>query len=412
MKYFTGDENGLVKWVVFPPPKAEKLKKRAKRDEEKEADGKEGSKKEEPTFMTGNFGKVNPNEYVQKMAWGMLDGKKQLVIARKSGKIQYMAPETGEIVREYKDTNVSTTDGKLGFVGLYATNSHVAACSSAGHFSYTSLSTPSGTTTSVATLDSDLSIMRFHPTQSHVFATGGKENDLCIYDLNALSNTESSNETNDATNQSKQSKKQAKGILFKAKNVKNDFLDLQQPVWVRDVQFMSEDANKVVVGTHYHQIRLYDAKAARRPVLNVEIGKHPVTNVRIGKDYNQILFTDTVSDVSAVDIRTGKLVARYKGFQGAARDVIVTPEPTFSSSSEKAPMLVSVSIDRFLRVHEMTSTYRRLEHKAYLKQRLTCVLVDEEFELPKSEEEQKEEEEEEALWASMEKVNAKRKRTV
>jgi len=56
-------------------------------------------------------------------------------------------------------------------------------------------------------------------------------------------------------------------------------------------------------------------------------------------------------------------------------------------------------------VHETATVYRRIEDKAYLKQRLTCVLVDEEFEYPvpkvKTEEEQ-EEEEEEALWESME----------
>ncbi|KAG0170236.1 WD repeat-containing protein 74 [Apophysomyces sp. BC1015] len=408
MKYFTGDENGLVKWVVFPPPKTEKPKKRTKRDEEAE-EGEEEAKKE-PSVLTGNFGKVNPAECVQKMAWGMLDGKKQLVIARKSGKVQYMAPESGEIVREYRDDHVGESETQGGFVGLYATDTHVATCSSTGNLSYTSLSSSAaGSTTSIASLGSDLNVMRFHQTQSHKFATGGKNSDLCVYDLNALSKTEPASET--TANSNKKNKNQAKGVLFKAKNVKNDFLDLQQPVWIRDLQFMSEDANKVVVGTHYHQIRLYDAKAGRRPVLDVEIGKHPITSVHVGKDYNQVLFTDTVSSVGAVDIRTGKLVARYKGFQGAARDVFVTPQPTFSSSSsDKAPMLVSVSIDRFLRVHEMTSSYRKLEHKAYLKQRLTCVLADEDFELPKPE--GKEDNEDEEIWASMEKVNAKRKRTM
>lgn len=41
---------------------------------------------------------------------------------------------------------------------------------------------------------------------------------------------------------------------------------------------------------------------------------------------------------------------------------------------KKSSSLVTVGMDRFLRVHEMNAT-RKLAHKIYLKQRLTCVLV-------------------------------------
>lgn len=113
-----------------------------------------------------------------------------------------------------------------------------------------------------------------------------------------------------------------------------------------------------------------------------------------------------MSEVGMLDVRTGKRAAQFKGFTGAATDLVTVPLPTFDQDeTTKQRHVASVSLDRFLRVHETATVYRKLEDKAYLKQRLTCVLVDEDFEYPvpkvKTEEEQ-EEEEEEALWESME----------
>lgn len=155
---------------------------------------------------------------------------------------------------------------------------------------------------------------------------------------------------------------------------------------------------------------MYDTKAARRPITNIEIGKHPIKVLSIGTDFNHVLYADTMSEVGMLDIRTGKRAAQFKGFTGAATDLVTAPLPTFNEEEEgeeksKQRHVASASLDRFLRVHETATVYRRIEDKAYLKQRLTCVLVDEEFEYPvpkvKTEEEQ-EEEEEEALWESME----------
>ncbi|KAL0090592.1 hypothetical protein F4703DRAFT_1732459 [Phycomyces blakesleeanus] len=332
-----------------------------------------------------------------------------------------MSPETGEIVREYKDSHVGTAEGQGSFVGLYGSETHLASCSSTGQFSYTLLSSSSASsTTAITSLGAGINVMRGHSTQSHIFAAGGKDRDLCVYDASVLASQNDSTEKvvsdpkgpNKNTSKHKAAKNASNGIVFQAKNVKNDFLDLQQPVWIRDLQFMSEDTSKVVVGTHHHQIRLYDAKAARRPVLNVEIGKNPITNVRVGKDYNHVMFTDTMSNAGTIDIRTGAVVARYKGFTGAVTDLVVAPQPTFTTASENA-MLVSVSLDRFLRVHEMSSMFRRCVNKAYLKQRMSCVLVDEEYELPESEIKKvvdEEEEEENAMWDSLAKVDSVTKR--
>lgn len=112
-----------------------------------------------------------------------------------------------------------------------------------------------------------------------------------------------------------------------------------------------------------------------------------------------------MSTVGMLDIRTGKRAAQFKGFTGAATDLVTVPHPTFEDETKKERFVASTSLDRFLRVHETSTVYRNIVDKSYLKQRLTCVLVDEEFEYPvpkvKTEEEE-EEEEEEAMWESME----------
>lgn len=65
--------------------------------------------------------------------------------------------------------------------------------------------------------------------------------------------------------------------------VPNDFLDLQVPIWVTDLGFLpSQGAQaRVAVGTGYHQVRLYDTKAQRRPVLSFDFGESPVSALAV-----------------------------------------------------------------------------------------------------------------------------------
>lgn len=275
-------------------------------------------------------------------------------------------------------------------------------------------------TDTILDLGPNLEIMRGHPTQTNIFAIGGKDRDLAIYDLSAIikKTRKSKQETTDIgphknTSPHKNKSEKNTGLIFQAKNVKNDFLDLQQPVWIHDLQFMNQEATVVAVSTHYHQLRVYDTKQARRPILNKEIGKQPIKVLSVGTDFDHVLFADTMSTVGMLNIHTGKTAALFKGFSGAATDLLTVPQPQFTDSENKERFVASVSLDRFLRVHETATVYRRSENKAYVKQRLTCVLVDEEYEypVPKKEKEQ-EEEEEDAMWESMEMVKDRKRKHV
>ena len=63
----------------------------------------------------------------------------------------------------------------------------------------------------------------------------------------------------------------------------NDILDLQVPIWVTDFGFLSSQGSlpRIVVGTGYHQVRLYDTKVQRRPVLNFDFGEMPIAALAV-----------------------------------------------------------------------------------------------------------------------------------
>lgn len=62
-------------------------------------------------------------------------------------------------------------------------------------------------------------------------------------------------------------------------------MDLRKPVWIKDLVFMSTDGQKLAVGTAYHQLRLYDMKAQRRPILQLDVGEHPIRSLVIDHGY-------------------------------------------------------------------------------------------------------------------------------
>lgn len=78
-----------------------------------------------------------------------------------------------------------------------------------------------------------LKASRFNkPDGKTLIATGGKENELRVFDLNNLSTK--------------------KEPLFKAKNLPDNWVLLREPVWVMCIDFLDE--NRVVIGTAYNQV--------------------------------------------------------------------------------------------------------------------------------------------------------------
>jgi ribosome biogenesis protein NSA1 len=95
-------------------------------------------------------------------------------------------------------------------------------------------------------------------SNANLVATGGKENDLKVWNL-SLNNKEP---------------------VFRAKNVADNWMQLREPVCITAIDFI--DQNRVVVGTAYHQIRVYDIKSGvRRPMFNLNFSQHPITAISI-----------------------------------------------------------------------------------------------------------------------------------
>eukprot|EP00948_MAST-09A_sp_MAST-9A-sp1_P003382 g3382.t1 len=194
---------------------------------------------------------------------------------------------------------------------------------------------------------------------------------------------------------------------WQAKNLPADFLGMAVPQWERSACFIEysdkEDHSNeserspqdkkrkrspaflIAVGTNYGQVRLYNTGQSQRPIGEIDFGGKkmkastapPITAIcqlrqsqsgdksrtktSVRRKAIIIACGDTEGCIRRVNLNTWQLEGTYKGSGGSIRQLTEHPS---------RPWLASVSLDRTLRIHH-TST-RRLLHKVYLNQRLTC----------------------------------------
>eukprot|EP00903_Cladosiphon_okamuranus_P012063 g11325.t1 len=190
-------------------------------------------------------------------------------------------------------------------------------------------------------------------------AAGGKENDLKTWDI--------------STGQ----------CTWKAKNVPHDFLDMRQPVWITALcPLAAPQLNSgggggggaglqpIVAGTAHRQVRLYDARAQKRPTHSVDADEHGITTMTVAPGGKEVVVADTAGLVRVLDLRTMKWGRRFEGPAGSVRGLAFHPT---------LPMLACVGLDRMARVYDYRS--REQKFQVYLKQRLNAVLFDGEGEV-------------------------------
>ncbi|XP_072247963.1 WD repeat-containing protein 74 [Leuresthes tenuis] len=217
--------------------------------------------------------------------------------------------------------------------------------------------------------------MRQSPVHPHKVATGGKENGLKIWDL-----------------------ERPEKPLFTAKNLRDDWLDLRRPHWVRDMAFIP-DSDKVVTCTGYHQVHVFDPSTPqRRPVLEAEYGEFPLTALSLPAAGSSVVVGNTQGQIAVLDLRKGLVRGVLKGLAGGVRGLQCHPSQ---------PLVASCGLDRFLRIHSLED--RRLQHKVYLKSRLNCLLLGSRELQDGGEEaaagaEQEVKDEEDEVWDTMERV--------
>ncbi|KAL1457615.1 hypothetical protein WDU94_007824 [Cyamophila willieti] len=187
-----------------------------------------------------------------------------------------------------------------------------------------------------------------HNQESNVMATGGKENDLKLWDLNTTQN------------------------IFSAKNVKPDEFDLRRPVWVNDIAFLP-NSDKVAVCSKQGYVRVYDPKVTtqRRPVLKIDVPDYAFSCLSTTNQNHYVLAGTTTGDMIAVDLRgKGKPCYKYKGFAGCVKSI---------TCPQNENIILSVSLDRYFRVHDFHT--KKLLRKDYMQSHLTSILIPSDFSL-------------------------------
>jgi len=172
-------------------------------------------------------------------------------------------------------------------------------------------------------------------------AVGGKNHDLRVWDLEALS------------------------IVYRAKNVPNDHLDITVPVWITGTCWCSP--NNIATSTAYNQIRFYDVRE-KRPVRDICLDKtkhdanHHI-NCIVSVDENTVIVADAYGQISIVDVgKTGRLIAHFKGPKGSVRSLAI---------HEDKRTLCTGGLDRYVRVFDIPS--HKQIGRCYVKQKVNAV---------------------------------------
>ncbi|KAH7528262.1 hypothetical protein FEM48_Zijuj05G0053800 [Ziziphus jujuba var. spinosa] len=155
-----------------------------------------------------------------------------------------------------------------------------------------------------------------------------------------------------------------------AKSPPKNSLGIFTPTWFTSATFLSKDDHrKIVAGTQSHQVRLYDISAQRRPVISFDFRETPIKALAEDLDGYTIYVGNGSGDLSAFDMRTGKLLGSFLGkCSGSIRSIVRHPE---------LPVLASCGLDSYLRFWDVKT--RQLLSAVFLKQHLVKVLFDSSF---------------------------------
>ncbi|KAK0410044.1 hypothetical protein QR680_004911 [Steinernema hermaphroditum] len=184
----------------------------------------------------------------------------------------------------------------------------------------------------------DLRTVVKSPVVDHI-ATGGKNELLRIWDLETQKET------------------------WTAKNVKPDWLQIPIPIWVSNARYLDE--HLIVTTTGRYQIHVYDPRAQRRPVKELEWLDMPIHALSLTYKPMHILAGNTKGELGQFDLRSKiTVLGKYRGFAGSIR--CIDAHPT-------APYAVSCGIDRFVILHDIES--RKIVKKVYCKARLNQLIM-------------------------------------
>ncbi|KAJ2236588.1 Ribosome biogenesis protein nsa1 (NOP7-associated protein 1) [Coemansia sp. RSA 485] len=410
MRFYTGDESGLIKVAVDIDHKVSLLEAQAKAakkvraDAKAKANAKPGEKVEiEDNKLLGVTvdifnGSVSKERHINQMAMAEYMGESAIFVGRKNGSIEAISKTSGQSLYEFTEpgftdaasvkSNGKNINGRE-YVGLGIGSEGFISCTNLGNVRFQRFGTSEKGDGGfgLMKLPVDVCRMRAHKEKLSLFAAGGREQELSIWDAET------------ACVGSEYAEPRCKP-LFKSENVEPDWLGLRVPVWITDMQFLDSNTTnpQMVVSTRHSHIRIYDAKAQQRPVQSWEIGKTPILHMVASHAKPEIFYSDNLGNLNQLDLRTGKVIGGYKGISGAVTDIAL---------SEDGKRVAEVGLDRFLRVYEADGM-RRMLHRAYVKQRVTNVVWD--WEVKDIDQTEIDRQEAEDIWQAMDTLGQDEKR--
>jgi ribosome biogenesis protein NSA1 len=269
MRFITGDDVGLLKISTFVNV-APKPNKKPRTTSTKLPP--------KPVAKTTVYGNINRQRAISLIA---NHTNQSVVVARANGEVEIICLNTGDVLGSWQlfthqlDRNGSPLLNKHRkpehFIGLHSSNGLIITCTDTGVVTYIHSSPDIAIPETTVSLDQDLlCVMRVHPSHPHIFATGGDERPLTIWDI-----TTSPACTGDAL--------PVLTTTWISKNVSNDFLDMRVPVWVTDIKWTSDDATKLMASSGHMHVRTYTT-AQRKPLTSFKVGEHPIKSIVLSKD--------------------------------------------------------------------------------------------------------------------------------
>ncbi|KAH8117551.1 hypothetical protein DFH11DRAFT_1541795 [Phellopilus nigrolimitatus] len=288
----------------------------------------------------------------------------KLAAARSNGTLSAFSVNTEDselgLLTEWEDTRFKPGHA---FIGLDLNPKGLFWCTSSGALGFASTDSASQNssifTSSYRKVSLPMRLCAWRLSSDGAsFAYGGNEVDLSVWDTERAFQSERNLSSNPAEPNAKsaESKKRKRdndllpGEIWRAKNLPNDAFSLRQPIHITSLAFLSSPSSNgstnsahLATGTQSGDVRRYDTRAARKPVSNwTGIGKvNGVSAVQAGPSEHELFVADNGTNLSALDLRNGRVIYSYKKLQGAVT--------SFASSA--GGFLGSTSRDRFFRLH-------------------------------------------------------------
>jgi len=156
----------------------------------------------------------------------------------------------------------------------------------------------------------------------------------------------------------------SQSAVYAAKGGKPNNVGLCDRPWNTAVAFdpSAVEGNRILVGTGYYKLRLYDSKVGKRPQLDVKFKDYKISKIVTERDGRRWWVGDCGGNLQVYDLRAGKFDGAIKGIGGAVRDIDIRDN-----------YIASVGLDRFVRLNSTLS--RSSLSKVYVKSQMTGVCL-------------------------------------